>query len=165
VPATDGSNASFVYLNATGVASADGCLVAVPDNNNNTLGVAVGGGDASGALVPGTAARVSAADAAAGVTLTLTLQAGAQYTLVTGLQTLRDIGCAGIRPQWEACATAPEAAAAALVQAMAPTAALAAAVAASDAFWAGYWAASSIDVTSGATANASAPLAIVERFY
>jgi hypothetical protein len=160
VPAPGGSNASLVYLNAT-----QGCIVAVPDNNNNTLGVAVGVVDASGALVPGTAARVSAADAAAGVTLTLTLQAGAQYTLLTALQTLRDIGCAGIRPQWQACATSPQAAAAALVQAMAAPGALGAAVAASEAFWGAYWGASAVDLTAAAAPAAAAQLATVERWY
>jgi hypothetical protein len=139
--------------------------VAVPDNNNNTLGVAIGVADASGALVRGTAARVSASNPSAGITLSLSLASGAQYTLIVGLQTLRDTGCAGIRPQWEACASTPQAAAAALVQAMAGTAARAAAVQASEAFWAGYWGASSLDLTSGAAANASAQLAVIERFY
>jgi hypothetical protein len=136
----------------------------VPDNNNNTLGVSVGVADSSGSLVKGTAAAVSG-DPSAGITLSLSLASGAEYTLLVGLQTLRDIGCAGVRPQWEGCASAPEAAAAALVQAMAGTAARAAAVAASDATWASYWAASSVDITSGAAPNASAQLAVVERFY
>jgi len=34
------------------------CLVVVPDNNNNTLGVALGVADADGSLVQGTAAQV-----------------------------------------------------------------------------------------------------------
>ena len=152
-----------MYLNAT---SGGGCIVAVPDNNNNTLGVAVGVADASGSLVRGTAARVSPTDPSAGVTLSLSLAPGAEYTLLIGLQTLRDTGCAGIRPQWEACAAPPQEAAAALVRAMADTAGRAAAVQASDDFWAGYWAASSVDVASGAaTPNATAQLGVVERFY
>jgi hypothetical protein len=157
-----GGNASHVYLNATGGA---GCLVSVPDNNNNTLGVAVGVADASGSLVRGAAARVSASDASAGITLSLSLASGVEYTLIVGVQTLRDAGCAGIRPQWEACASPPQAAAAALVQAMAATAGRAAAVQASEDFWAGYWGASNLDLTTGAAPNASAPLGVLERFY
>ena len=161
LPAGD-DNASHVFLSAT---SGAGCIVAVPDNNNNTLGVAVGIADANGNLVNGTAARVSPANPSAGVTLELSMQAGAEYTLIVGLQTLRDLGCAGIRPQWETCTTPPEVAAAALVRAMAPTTARAAAVAASAAFWGDFWAASSIDLTTGATPVAAAPLGVVERWY
>jgi hypothetical protein len=158
-----GGNASLVYLNATGGA---GCLVSVPDNNNNTLGVAVGVADAAGALVSGTAARVSPSNPSAGMTLSLSLASGAEYTLLVGLQTLRDLGCAGVRPQWAACATAPQVAAAALVASMAAAAGRATAVASSDAFWAGFWAASSVDfATGGAAPNATAQLATVERFY
>ena len=165
LPAGDGS-ASHFYVNSTAaVVAPGGCIVAVPDNNNNTLGVAVGVADASGNLVKGVAARVSPTDPSAGTTLTLSLSSGVEYTLLIGLQTLRDIGCAGIRPQWAACAQAPQDAAAALVRSMADTAGRGAAVAASDAFWAGYWGASSIDITSGASPNASAALATVERFY
>ena len=163
LPAGDG-NASHVYLNATSGAQG-GCLVAVPDNNNNTLGVALGVADSSGSLVKGVAAPVSPTDPSAGITLTLSLASGAPYSLIVGLQTLRDQGCAGIRPQWETCASTPQAAAAALVQALAGTAALAAAAAASDAFWAGYWAASAVDITTGAAPNASAQLAVIERWY
>ena len=161
-PAGDG-NVSHVFLAAVG--GGVGCIVAVPDNNNNTLGVAVGVADANGNLISGTTARVSPTDPSAGVTLTLSLASGAEYFVIVGLQTLRDLGCAGVRPQWEACATAPQAAAAALVQAMAGTAARAAAVQESDTFWASYWAASSIDLTSGAAPGAAAKLGIVERWY
>ena len=160
-PAGDG-NASHVFLNSTqGV----GCIISVPDNNNNTLGVALGVADAAGNLVSGAAARVSPSNPSAGMTLSLSLASGAEYTLLIGLQTLRDIGCAGIRPQWVACTTAPQEAAAALVEAMAATAARGAAVAASDAFWAGYWAASSVDIASRAAPNATAQLGAVERWY
>jgi hypothetical protein len=165
VPAPDGSNATHVYLTATSAAAAAGCIVAVPDNNNNTLGVALGVADASGALLTGTPARVSPTDAAAGTTLTLSLASGAQYTLIVALQTLRDTGCAGIRPQWQGCTSTPQAAAAALVAAMASTGGRAAAVAESAAFWEGYWNASAVDLTAGASANFSAQLATVERFY
>ena len=161
VPAGDG-NASHVFLAAAGGA---GCVVVVPDNNNNTLGVAVGVADASGMLVSGAAARVSPTDPSAGMTLSLSLAPGVEYTLIVGLQTLRDMGCAGIRPQWETCTTPPQAAAAALVQAMAVTATRAAAVQASDAFWASYWTASSVDLTSGAAPSAAPQLATVERWY
>ena len=41
----------------------------------------------------------------------------------------------------------------------------AAAVAAADAFWADYWAASAIDITAGATANATAATGTLERWY
>ena len=157
LPAASGG----VYLNAT---SGSGCAVVVPDNNNNTLGVVVGVSDATGNLVRGTAARVSPTNPAAGVTLTLSLVAGVEYTLLVGLQTLRDVGCAGVRPQWAACAVAPQEAAAALVRATADAASLAAAVRASDAFWAAYWAASSVDLTAGATPNATAQLGVVERY-
>ena len=162
-PAGGGNASRFYVSNATsGPAS---CVVAVPDNNNNTLGVALGVADASGALVKGVAAAAPGDPAAPGVTLSLSLASGAEYTLIVALQTLRDTGCAGIRPQWEACAAAPEAAAAALVQAMAGATARAAAVEASDAFWSSYWNASSVDLVSGAAPNASAQLAVVERFY
>jgi hypothetical protein len=161
IPAGDG-NASHVYLSA---ADGAGCIVAVPDNNNNTLGVAVGVVDASGSLVSGAVGRVSPTNPFEGITLSLSFASGAEYTLLVGLQTLRDIGCAGIRPQWETCATPPEAAAASLVQAMAGPAALQAEVQASDAFWASYWSASSVDLTSAAPAGVAAPLTTVERWY
>jgi hypothetical protein len=162
-PAGDG-NASHVFLNATDGA---GCMIVVPDNNNNTLGVSLGISDALGNLVSGTAARVSPTNPYAGMTLSLSLASGAEYTLLVGVQTLRDIGCAGIRPQWQTCTKPPQAAAAALVEAMAGTAGRGAAVLASDAFWAGYWAASSVDLTSGAAPNATASqqLGVVERWY
>jgi len=163
LPAGDGNASRFFIRNG---ASALACIVAVPDNNNNTLGVALGVADASGSLVPGQAARVSPTDASAGMSLTVSLAAGAEYTVLAGLQTLRDMGCAGVRPQWETCATSPQAAATALVRAMASTAARAAALQASDEFWASYWAASSVDLTSGAAPGAAAAqLATVERFY
>ena len=142
------------YLSASSKGGRE-CVIVVPDNNNNTLGVALGVADAQGSLVKGTAARVSATDPSAGMTLQLSLQPGAEYTLLAGLQTLRDLGCAGTRPQWETCTTTPQAAAASLVQAMAPTAGRAAAVSASDAFWSSFWAASAVDLTSGATPTAA----------
>lgn len=155
-------NSSEVYLSS----GAKGCLVVVPDNNNNTLGVAVGLADDSGALVPGKVARVSATDPSAGVTLSLSLKVGVEYTVLVGQQTLRDIGCAGVRPQWEACSQSPEDAAASLVRAMAPTAARAAAVAHSADFWAGFWGASAVDLApSQAPSGANASLATVERWY
>jgi hypothetical protein len=139
------ANASEVYL-SVGISN-PGCLVAVPDNNNNTLGVALGVADAFGSLVP-------------------SLSSGVEYTLLVGLQTLRDIGCAGIRPQWEACTQTPQDSAAALVRAMAPAAARDAAVAASEAFWKGFWGASSVDLMpDAATPDAAADLAVVERWY
>ena len=161
LPAGDG-NASHVFISAAGGA---GCVVVVPDNNNNTLGVALGVSDGDGNLISGTAARVSPSDPSAGMTLSLSIAQGAAYSLIVGVQTLRDMGCAGIRPQWEACTTPPQVAAAALVKSMASTTARAAAVAASDSFWTSYWAASSIDLTTGATSGAAAQLGIVERFY
>ena len=161
LPAGDG-NTSHVYINST--AGALGCIVGVPDNNNNTLSVALGVADANGTLVKGTAAVVSS-DPSAGITLSLSLASGATYTLIVGLQTLRDIGCAGIRPQWESCGSSPEVAAAALVQAMASSSGRSASVQESDAFWANYWAASSVDLTSGAASNASTQLINIERFY
>jgi len=163
-------NASHVFLlNATHASDAStplsGCIVAVPDNNNNTLGVALGVADASGKLIQGTPARVSTEDPSAGITLSLSLASGAEYTLIIALQTLRDIGCAGIRPQWETCSTTPQAAAATLVQTMATTSVRFDAIQASEAFWSEYWGASSLDLTSGATPNATAQLGVVERFY
>ena len=159
---SNSSNTSLVYISAAGA----GCIVVVPDNNNNTLGVSVGVADASGVLVKGTPARVSAKDASAGMTLTLSsLVSGAEYTIIVGVQTLRDSGCAGIRPQWETCTTSPEDAATALVQSMAASSARDAAVQASRAFWSDFWAASEVDLTSGATPNATGPLGIVERWY
>jgi hypothetical protein len=157
-------NASHVYLSTGATGRNAGCLVVVPDNNNNTLGVALGVADASGSLLPGKTARVSANDSSAGITLSLSLKSGEEYTLLAGLQTLRDTGCAGIRPQWEACTVPPQDAAAALVRAMAPTAARGAAVANSLTFWETYWAASSVDLTAGA-ASAPASVASVERWY
>jgi len=159
------ANASQVYLStASGKNKGTGCLVVVPDNNNNTLGVAVGVADAAGSLLPGKTARVSANDTSAGVSLSLSLKSGMEYTVLVGLQTLRDIGCAGIRPQWQTCHVPPEDAAASLVRAMAPTAARGAAVAASEAFWKGFWSASSVDLTSG-SASAPASVSSVERWY
>ena len=159
------ANASQVHLSTgSGKNKGTGCLVVVPDNNNNTLGVAVGVADATGSLLPGKTARVSANDTSAGVSLSLSLKSGMEYTVLVGLQTLRDIGCAGIRPQWQTCRVPPEDAAASLVRAMAPTAARGAAVAASEAFWKGFWSASSVDLTSG-SASAPASVSSVERWY
>jgi hypothetical protein len=130
VPSGSSSGASEVYLQA---AASKQCLVVVPDNNNNTLGVALGVADAStGALVPGIPAAVDATDPSAGMTLSLSLKSGAEYAVVVGLQTLRDIGCAGVRDQWEGCSRAPEDAAAALVRDMATVAGRGAAVAESE---------------------------------
>jgi hypothetical protein len=157
------SNSSHVYLSTTGGRS-PGCLVVVPDNNNNTLGVAVGVTDATGSLLKGKATRVAANDTSAGITLSLSLKPGTEYTLLTGLQTLRDIGCAGIRPQWQRCTVSPQDAAASLVRSMATTAKRNAALAASTAFWAKFWAASSVDLTSG-SASAPASVQAVERWY
>ena len=155
------ANASDVYISA----GAKGCIVVVPDNNNNTLGVALGVTDAEGALVRGKTALVNKTNPYQGVTLSLSLKSGAEYTLLVGLQTLRDLGCAGIRPQWETCTHAPEDAAASLVRAMAPIAGRGAAVAASEAFWSNFWGASAVDLTSAAPPNASAALIAVERWY
>jgi hypothetical protein len=151
-----------VYLQTV---AKSGCLVVVPDNNNNTLGVSLGIADPTGTLVKGKTARVDATDASAGITLSLSLKSGTEYTLLVGLQTLRDIGCAGIRPQWEKCMKSPEEAAVSLVSAMARTSERAAAVATADAYWSGFWAASSVDLTSGLSGNESAPTYIVERWY
>lgn len=156
------ANASEVYLQTV---AKSGCLVVVPDNNNNTLGVSLGIADPTGTLVKGKTARVDATDASAGITLSLSLKSGTEYTLLVGLQTLRDIGCAGIRPQWEKCMKSPEEAAVSLVSAMARTSERAAAVATADAYWSGFWAASSVDLTSGLSGNESAPTYIVERWY
>jgi hypothetical protein len=166
------ANASHVYLNTS-----KGCLVVVPDNNNNTLGVALGVADAEGSLVRGKTARVNETEASAGITLSLSLKSGVEYTLLVGLQTLRDIGCAGIRPQWETCTHLPQDAAASLVRSMAPKASRGAAVIASEAFWKGFWGASSVDIVGASSApsasltappplpNASVALATVERWY
>lgn len=159
------TNSSEVYLQTV---AKSGCIVVVPDNNNNTLGVSLGIADPAGTLVKGKTARVDATDASAGMTLSLSLKPSTEYTLVVGLQTLRDIGCAGIRPQWEKCTKSPEDAAVSLVRAMAGSSERAAAVAASDEYWSRFWAASSVDLTSGQSANESAPSAsthTVERWY
>ena len=156
------SNASEFYL-ATGPTPS--CLVVVPDNNNNTLGVALGLADAAGSLVRGKATRISATDPSAGISLALSLSPDVEHTLIVGLQTLRDLDCAGTRPQWVTCKTAPQNAAASLVRAMAPAAGRGAAIATSEAFWSDFWDASSVDVTSAASPNASAALATVERWY
>jgi len=154
-----------VYLQTV---AKSGCIVVVPDNNNNTLGVSLGIADPAGTLVKGKTARVDDKDMTAGMTLSLSLKPSTEYTLVVGLQTLRDIGCAGIRPQWEKCTKSPEDAAVSLVRAMAGSSERAAAVAASDEYWSRFWAASSVDLTSGQSANESAPSAsthTVERWY
>ena len=52
-----------------------------------------------------------------------------------------------------------------LVSAMAGTSERAAAVAIADQYWSAFWAASSVDLTSGLSANESAPTYIVERWY
>ena len=71
------ANASQVHLSTgSGKNKGTGCLVVVPDNNNNTLGVAVGVADATGSLLPGKTARVSANDTSAGVSLSLSLKSG-----------------------------------------------------------------------------------------
>ena len=163
LPSGDG-NSSHMYLGVS-TTGGEGCLVVVPDNNNNTLGVALGVADINGNLINGTAARVSPSDPSAGMTLSFMLESGVEYTLLVGMQTLRDIGCAGIRPQYETCTTSPQDAAASLVQAMAINAARNVAVQISDTFWSNYWAASSVDLTSGTTPNVTTQLGTVERWY
>jgi len=164
VQAPSGSaNASNVFLSYAPPKASAQCLIVVPDNNNNTLGVALGIADAEGTLVRGKAARVNETTPSAGITLSVSLKVGVKYTLIVGHQTLRDLGCAGIRPQWEECTQRPEDAAATLVRAMAPIAAQSAAVAHSEAFWKNYWSASSVNIASSpASPNASVT---VERWY
>jgi len=157
------TNASHVFLSTGNSSGTGGCLVVVPDNNNNTLGVSLGIVDAEGSLVHGDTARLNETQASAGISLSVSLKSAARYTLVVALQTLRDMGCAGIRPQWEACTSRPEDAAASLVRAMAPASERGAAVARSDAFWDGFWSRSSVDIAgTGERANASRT---VERWY
>jgi hypothetical protein len=66
------------------------------------------------------------------MTLSVSLESGIEYTVLIGLQTLRDMGCAGIRPQWEKCKIPPQDAAASLVRAMTSKAGRGAAVAVSE---------------------------------
>ena len=54
------------------------------------LGVALGVTDADGTLVRGKTALVNRTNPYQGVTLSLSLKSGAEYTLLVGIQTLRD---------------------------------------------------------------------------
>lgn len=158
------ANASHVYLahSAGRGASTPQCLIVVPDNNNNTLGVALGITDAQGSLLKGEIARVDEEEASAGISLSVSLRAGARYTLLVGVQTLRDTGCAGIRPQWMVCTRRPQDAAASLVRTVSSPSEFSAAVARSETFWSSYWNASSVDIAGSPSANASRT---VERWY
>jgi len=59
------TNTSHVYLSAGGAQG--GCIVGVPDNNNNTLGVALAVADATGSLMKGQTAPVDKTDPSAGM--------------------------------------------------------------------------------------------------
>jgi hypothetical protein len=146
--------------------SAGGCLVAVPDNSNNTIVTAVSVIDETGSLVrsktPATAVNASHVDR--GVTATVSLKSGATYTIVVAVQTLRDIGCAGTRAETSKCARSLEDETVSHAASLARPGAVAAACAAQANFWKLFWNASAIDITGGhltAPANATE----IEKWY
>ena len=157
-------------------ASLTGCMVVVPDNTNNSLGVAVAVFETeSGELLKGHASAANATgDASDGMVLSVALAPGVSYSVLTALQTLRDIGCAGTTADTAHCTQSPEAAAVALLQTSAAN--LSAIVAESHAFWSAFWNESSIDISQGYLLNntgdtkrpdisAAANLSVVEQFY
>jgi hypothetical protein len=174
---SEGRGRGFLSLRSgrgTGAGS-NSCLVVIPDNANNTLGVAVGMAEsATGRLVEGTPSVANSTDPSGGMVLMLELHSGVNYTMLTALQTLRDIGCAGSTADTARCVQSPEAAAVALVSATAPLSAMNAAIQSSREFWSGFWRESAIDLGAGEPlpANASVPdmsakgnLSVVEKFY
>jgi hypothetical protein len=111
------------------------CMVVVPDNTNNSLGVALAvANTATGEILKAqTLSVVNDSDPSYGMALSVTLAPGVNYSVLTALQTLRDIGCAGTTAETARCTQAPEEAAVALLESSAKN--LSAIVAESQAFW------------------------------
>lgn len=156
----------------------DSCLIVIPDNSNNTLGVAVTLIDQETnappqglkpkkfqppASYPSGLVNVSTG-------FTATLKQGKTYLLITAILTLRDIGCAGTRIESGACTQRIEKAAADLVAANADPSIRAKTIKTQQDWWSNYWNASSIDLggrndtsTGGSTTNANVTL--VEHYW
>ena len=128
-------------------------MVVVPDNTNNSLGVALTVVETeSGELLNGNASVANATgDPSDGMVLSVSFAPGVSYSVLTALQTLRDIGCAGTTADTARCTQSPEAAAVTLVQTSAAN--LSAIAAESQAFWSAFWNESSIDISQGYLRN------------
>jgi hypothetical protein len=152
---TDASRPGYLHP----VGSSSSCIHVVPDNSNNTVAAATIVVDLdTGKALPAVAGptQVNASNVADGISYAVSLKSGIKYVVVTAVLTLRDIGCAGIRPQAEQCPQPIEVAAAAHAGALAGAGRLAAAHSEHDAFWAAYWNASAIDITGGNAVNPNA---------
>ena len=160
-----GSGPNAGYLMAA--PNMDQCLIVVPDNSNNTLASAVTVVESvSGAVVPAKSAPrpVNASVPSEGSEYSVVLKSGVEYTMITSVMTLRDIGCAGTRAHTEMCKTTIQEAAAAHAASFASASARAAAEKDHDDFWTAYWGASEVDLTQG-LADAPANLTEVEKWY
>lgn len=143
------------------------CLIAIPDNINNTMATAALLVDANtGKPPPGLEVkpiRPPMASSGAGPNVsagfTVTLKPGGKYALLTAVLTLRDIGCDGTRPEASLCPKPIEEAATALAQSFAATSAWTELRSKQARWWAEYWNASAIDL--GNDPNAT----IVERYW
>lgn len=155
------------YLSTQGRAGPS-CLAITPDNSNNTLAAATTVVNRNtGQVAPSSrsAAPANATEPADGWTYTLSLDSGVEFTIITAVLTLRDIGCAGTRSTTVACPSGPlQDVAVQHAGALANTAALTAAEAAHEGFWERYWNASSLDLTGGlSTAHPNASR--LEKWY
>lgn len=152
---TNASMPGYLYPASSSASVGDGgsnCVMVVPDNSNNTVSTAAMVFERdSGAVV--TAAKdpapVNSSAIDQGIAYTVSLKSGVTYVVVSAVLTLRDIGCAGTRPNTEKCPQPIEEAAMAHATSLGQPGRLAAAQAAHDAFWLKYWNASSIDITNG----------------
>eukprot|EP00756_Hemistasia_phaeocysticola_P003612 Hpha_TRINITY_DN12336_c0_g1::TRINITY_DN12336_c0_g1_i1::g.156056::m.156056 len=160
------------YVGIKNAGKAPSCLIVIPDNTNNTLGVALTLIDAATNAPPASLKMKTFAPPASypsglvnvSVGFTATLEVGKTYLMLTSLVTLRDMGCAGTRAESSRCAKDPAVAAVDLVQSIATSNRnRVRTLEARNAWWAAYWNASAIDITSMNTTNTN--LTSVERFY
>lgn len=148
-------NSSTGFLEDT---AGGGCLMVVPDNANNTLGVGVVVAEtSSGSIVPAASAPVpvNMSNLAEGIRYTVSLAAGTNYTVIMSLVTLRDVGCAGAREQTSTCGGGPLEEVAMSVAAMLARA-IPSARSSHDAFWSNYWNASAIDLSASSRSSPTA---------
>lgn len=150
------------FLNMSG-----SCLGVQPDNSNNTLAASTIVLDASGSVVSAKSAAspVNSSTVAAGIHYKMSLKSGSNYTVVTAILTLRDIGCAGTREHTETCPMPVQEAASTHALSFSKAGALSKAYQVREAFWESYWNASSIDLTGGSPTAHPNNTAIEKWYY
>jgi len=141
--------------------------MAVPDNTNNSIAVATTVVDTlTGAPVKAAQAAhpVNASNLSKGIRYSLSLIPGRNYTVVTSVVSLRDMGCAGTREHTSRCPVSVQAAALDALGRVSTSAGIASARSSHDEQWSGYWNASSVDL-GGAQVNGSKSAATLEKWY